>query len=189
MPMTDTGNNALRTELLARMRADQQARLAFAAAEEHGETDWSPVSAVDRDNLAFLEPLIDQHGWLGSDLVGEDGAHACWLLVQHTPAEHQERWLPLLRAAVATGRAAGRDLAYLEDRVALHNNHRQLHGTQSFGIGDGPIRLWPVADPAGLTARRARLGLPAIPEDVLDQAWTSELLARHNLHLDDESHG
>jgi hypothetical protein len=34
------------------------------------------VEAVDADNLAFLAPLLDEHGWLGSDLVGVDGAGA-----------------------------------------------------------------------------------------------------------------
>jgi hypothetical protein len=180
-------NDAVRVELLARMEADRQARLAYIAAHERGEADWPPVAAVDRDNLAFIEPLIDEHGWLGSDVVGEDGAHACWLLVQHAPEQHQQRWLPLLRAAVAAGVAAERDLAYLQDRVDVHSHRRQLYGTQEFGVGDGPNRLWPVTDPAGLDARRARLGLPPIRQDVLDKAWTTEMLSRIDVHLDDES--
>jgi hypothetical protein len=42
------------------------------------------VKAIDEDNLAFLTEVIARHGWLGSALVGEDGASACWLMVQHT---------------------------------------------------------------------------------------------------------
>jgi hypothetical protein len=174
----------LRAALLARMDADQDARHAHAAAADRGEADWAVVAAVDEDNLAFLEPLIDTKGWLGSDLVGEDGAHACWLLVQHAPEHLQERWLPLLRAAVAAGSASERDLAYLQDRVDMHNHRRQQYGTQHFGTHASPIRLWPVTDATGINARRARLDLPPIAQEVLDGAWTRDALAEHGIHLD-----
>jgi hypothetical protein len=174
---TGTFDEALRAALLARMNADQDARHAHAAAAERGESDWSVVAAVDEDNLAFLEPLINTKGWLGSDLVREDGAHACWLLVQHAPDHLQERWLPLMRAAVAAGLGSERDLAYLQDRVDMHNRRRQQYCTQHFGIHAVPIRL---------NTRRARLDLPPITQDVLDDAWTREALAEHGIHLDDQ---
>lgn len=177
---------SVRAELLARFDSDQEARHAHAAATERGEADWSTVAAVDDDNLAFLTPLIDTHGWLGSDLVGADGAHACWLLVQHAPEADQERWLPLMRGAVTTGLASRRDLAYLQDRVDMHNHRRQQHGTQHFGTHNSPMRLWPVTDAAELNVRRARLDLPPVPHDVLDNAWTADLLAEHDIHLDSE---
>ncbi len=85
---------ALRQELLARAKRDQDARHAHSDAVERGEGDWSPVAAVDADNLAFLTPLLEQYGWLGSDLVGDEGANACWLLVQHSPPNRQDAWLP-----------------------------------------------------------------------------------------------
>jgi hypothetical protein len=178
-----TIDGVLRAALLARMAADQDARHAHAAAADRGEADWAVVAAVDEDNLAFLEPLIDTKGWLGSDLVGEDGAHACWLLVQHAPEHLQERWLPLLRAAVAAGSASERDLAYLQDRVDMHNHRPQRYGTQHFGTHASPIRLWPVADATGINARRARLNLPPIAQEVLD-GETIDALAEHGIHLD-----
>jgi hypothetical protein len=67
----------LRAELLRRSRADQDARVAYLATTDRGDdVDWSPVQAVDDDNLGFLIAMIGQHGWPGSDLVGNDGAHA-----------------------------------------------------------------------------------------------------------------
>jgi hypothetical protein len=177
-------DEALRAALLARRDADQEARNAFFDAAERGDVDWSPVAKVDEDNLAFLEPLISAKGWPGSDLVGVDGAHACWLLVQHSPHHLRERWLPLMRAAVAAGLASERNLAFLQDRVNMHNNRRQQYGTQRFSTHAGPSRLWPVTDATGVNARRARLGLLPIAPDVLDGAWTKEALAEHDIHLD-----
>ena len=141
------------------------------------------MAVVDEDNLVFLAPLIEQRGWLGADLVGVDGAHACWLLVQHAPPERQARWLPLMRDAVAGGCSEERDLAYLEDRVATYDDRPQRYGTQYLGFGDSPVRLWPVADPAHVNARRAHLDLPPVPDEVLATVWTAEELAEHKRDL------
>jgi hypothetical protein len=71
-------DEALRAELLRRMRLDQDARLA---------EDSSRYSEVDAENLPWLKELVAERGWPGSSLVGVDGAHAMWLLVQHATAD------------------------------------------------------------------------------------------------------
>lgn len=174
----------LRRELLDRRDHDQDARHAYAAAER-GERDWSPVDAIDADNLDFLAPLLDRHGWLGSDLVDVDGAHACWLLVQHAPPGRQDAWLPLMERAVADGTASARDLAYLRDRVNMHHNRPQIHGTQHAGYGGGRVRLWPVTDPDTLNERRDTIGLPPVDAATIADAWTPAELAQHGHHLTD----
>jgi hypothetical protein len=90
----------------------------------------------------------------------------------------------MLRAAVAAGSASERDLAYLQDRVDMHNHRPQQYGTQHFGTHASPIRLWPVTDATGINARRARLDLPPIAQEVLDGAWTRNALAEHGIYLD-----
>jgi hypothetical protein len=106
----------LREELLTRARNDQAARDAHCA----GATPWSTVEQIDTDNLAFLTTHLTRHGWLGSNLVGEQGAHACWLLVQHAPPRQQQAWLPLMHDAVLNGRADEGDLAHLRASVDRH---------------------------------------------------------------------
>jgi hypothetical protein len=92
----------LREELLTRARNDRAARHAHSA----GETPWSVVEQVDIDNLAFLTRRLSRYGWLGSDLVGSHGAHACWLLVQvrHEALFLQVEVRGLHRRSVAAGR-------------------------------------------------------------------------------------
>jgi hypothetical protein len=132
----------LREELLTRARNDRAARHAHSA----GETPWSVIEQVDIDNLAFLTRRLSRYGWLGSDLVGSHGAHACWLLVQHAPAEQQQAWLPLMQAAALDGWAEERDLAHLRDSVDMHTGLPQTHGTQSVSYDDpARARLWPLA--------------------------------------------
>ena len=52
--------------------------------------------------------MIEEHGWPGNSLVGEDGSHAAWFILQHSieRPDLQRRCLPLLSTAVANGEAA-----------------------------------------------------------------------------------
>lgn len=115
----------LRAELLRRVAADQEAR--------HG-LDAEAMVAADGENLPWLRQVITDVGWPGRSLVGEDGAHAVWLLAQHADRDpaFQHRYLDLLIAAVERGEATIVQQAYLTDRVLLHEGkpHRDLPGVR-----------------------------------------------------------
>ena len=147
-------------ELLRRMEKDQAARLAH-------DDDWQQVVAVDAENLPWLENLVDEFGWPGRSLVGEDGAHAAWLLVQHADANpaFQRRCLDLMTEAVERAEATRRDLAYLTDRVLLAEGQPQEYGTQMWGTEDGwtPKNL---RDPDNVEARRAAVSIGPLSEYV-----------------------
>jgi hypothetical protein len=150
-------NDELRAELMQRAARDQAARKALSPGQEMRQ--WQEtVEPVDRANTARMREVVSEHGWPGHQLVGEAGAHAAWLLVQHAPPDFQEEYLPLLEDAVARGDASPKDLAYLTDRVLMHRGKPQLYGTQ-YQVRDGVPTLWAVQDPGGLDARRAALGL------------------------------
>jgi Family of unknown function (DUF6624) len=147
----------LREELLRRAEKDQAARRA--------RDDWQRVVAVDAENLPWLKSLVDEVGWPGRSLVGEDGAHAAWLLVQHADADpaFQRRCLDLMTDAAERGEATRRELAYLTDRVLLAEGQPQEYGTQMTGSADGwvPRRL---RDPDNADARRAAVSLGPVSE-------------------------
>jgi hypothetical protein len=150
-------NDELRAELLERAGRDQAARESLPPG--HGMEQWEQlVEPVDRANTARLREIVAEHGWPGHQLVGEEAAHAAWLLAQHAPAQFQEQCLPLLEDAVAQGDTSPADLAYLRDRVLVHRGEPQIYGTQ-YLIKDGVPTLWTVQDPEGLDERRAALGL------------------------------
>ena len=118
---------------------------------------------VDQANTAWLTELTARRGWPGRTLVGKDAAHTAWLLAQHADPESQRAFLDLLRAAVAAGEASPRDLAYLDDRVRMHDGQPQLYGTQFRRDAQG-LQVWTVEDPEHLDQRRASVGLPPFAE-------------------------
>lgn len=146
----------LRAELHALVETDQAARFAMITDKTSKEL-LANVEASDRASTARLHEIIAQYGWPGKKLVGADGAHDAWLLVQHADKDLalQKQCLALMQPMIASGEVTAIDVAYLDDRVAVAEHRPQTYGTQ-FGP-DGDPR--PMVDPANVDARRKAVGL------------------------------
>jgi hypothetical protein len=156
------GNPALRRELLDRVKKDQDARFAFIAKEKAGEkADFSAAEAVDAESLVFLHHMVDTSGWPGKTLVGEDGAHAAWLLVQHADKDvaFQKDVLARIKA-LGESEVSMIDYAYLYDRVAVGEHRKQLYGTQF----DEHQQPQPIEDEANVDKRRTAIGMGTMAE-------------------------
>ncbi len=88
----------------------------------------SPPVGLRQWNLSIelIREIVAAHGWPRISLVGEDGAGAAWLVVQHMDMdlEFQQRCLSLMQQAFLDGDVRPRDLAYLTDRVLTHQRTR-----------------------------------------------------------------
>lgn len=165
----------LARELLRRMALDQRLRneieklMRGVPPGQHGpRLDSLPPELnmnIDADNTAFMQEVVDKHGWPGKSLVGEEAANAAWLLVQHADQkpEFQNRCLPLLQAAFETGDVTGQQLAYLTDRVRVAQGKPQVYGTQFVGFGDD-AKPAPIEDEANVDQRRKKVGLQPLAE-------------------------
>jgi hypothetical protein len=149
-------DDELRAELLRRVEKDQVARKAH---------DWDAMREADAENLPWLKRLVAERGWPGRFLVGDDGAHAMWLLTQHADADpaFQRHCLELLTAAVDAGEASRTERAYLTDRVLLHEGGQQEYGTQLTSRG-GKWVPRNLRDPDGVDERRAAVGMRPLAE-------------------------
>ncbi|MBV9081624.1 MAG: hypothetical protein JOZ62_03030, partial [Acidobacteriaceae bacterium] len=102
--------------------------------------------------------------------AGQDGAEAAWLIVQHAvgDAQFQRECLLLLENSANAGRVPLWQVAYLEDRIAMHEGRPQRYGTQWVDDPvDGRTRPWKLADAERVNDLRAEAGLGplhAIPE-------------------------
>jgi hypothetical protein len=121
---------------------------------------WKIINEKDSLNLIKVKSILDQYGWVGADVVGRQGNSTLFLVIQHADQATQEKYLPVMREAVANGKARGSDLALLEDRTALGQGKRQIYGSQ---IGRDPETLMyyvsPLDDPDNVDKRRAEVGL------------------------------
>ena len=114
----------------------------------------------DSTNLIVIKSILDQHGWLGSNIVGEIGNSTLFLVIQHADFHSQLKYLPLMREAVKQGDAKANDLALLEDRVALGQGKRQIYGSQiGRDLDTGTYYVLPIVDPEKVDQRRAEVGL------------------------------
>ncbi len=167
----EVADEPLRQELLRRVKEDQAVRTEFmewvnkqGARPDKAGKYHAPMAVkmgeIDRKNAAWLKGVIDKQGWPGATRVGQDGANAAWLLVQHADHDRafQKRCLGLLREAVQKGEATGQQLAYLTDRVLVGEGKKQVYGTQLQTV-DGKLVPQPIGDEAHVDQRRKEAGL------------------------------
>ena len=154
-------NEALRQELIQMRDADQRIRTtALHATNFHG------ILAVDGRHLLRMKEIVAQHGWPGKSLVGEDGSHAAWLLVQHATQDpdFMNHCRGLMDRAVKNGEASAKDYAFLVDRVRLQRGKPQLYGTQFIKDSRGRLILQPLKDPEEVDERRHKMGMEPLAE-------------------------
>ena len=121
------------------------------------------------ENIRIVKEILDQHGWLGKDIVGHYGNRALFLAIQHSDLETQEKYLPIMREAVNKGNADPANLALLEDRVAVRQGRMQIYGTQlEYDKEKGKLFVLPLEDPDNVDKRRADIGLEKF-EDYLSK--------------------
>lgn len=149
----------LRAELLRRAERDQAAR------RREGTEAIEAVARVDAENLSWLKRVVAETGWPGRSAVGEDGAHAAWLLAQHadTDPAFQRKCLDLLTVAAEQGEAANVPVAYLTDRVLLAEGKPQEFGTQ-VTARNGQRVPRKLRDPGSVDQRRAVVSLGPLTE-------------------------
>jgi len=124
---------------------------------------WKIINHKDSINLIKIKKILDERGWLGTDIIGFYGNLTLFLVIQHSDIETQEKYLPLMREAVNNGNAKASDLALLEDRVALRKGEKQIYGSQiGQDIKTGEYYVLPLIDPDNVDKRRVQVGLPPI---------------------------
>lgn len=162
----------IRLELEKRMETDQALRLELPKlAEKHGHDSeevqslWKKQAAIDKENMARLEEIVAAHGWPGKSKVGEKGALAAFLILQHAEHEYQKKYLPMVREAVAQGELEASYVALLEDRVLMRDGKPQIYGSQLIQNREtGKLELYAIENEAEVDQRRAEVGLPPLAE-------------------------
>ena len=129
----------------------------------------------DSVNVKKVTSMIDKYGWLGPVEIGDDGCQTLFIVIQHADLQTQEKYLPVMKAAVNAGKATKSRLASLEDRILLRKGQKQIYGSQVFlNIKTNEAYVLPLEDPYNLDIRRASVGLEPMAnyiEDNFNVEW------------------
>jgi hypothetical protein len=147
---------------------DQRVRAELAADGSLFDGYHPRMQAVHDKNAARLAEIIEQYGWPGRSSVGDEAAHAAWLVLLHAIAhpDLQRRGLVLLRAAAARGDVACVEVAMLEDLIAFFEGRPQRYGTQFDWNENGELVPWVIEDEEEMDARSRSVGLPPLAENI-----------------------
>jgi hypothetical protein len=161
-------NEALVEELLRLRRRDESLRTKLAESGILFEGYSPEMEAVHLENAEALETILEDYGWPGVSLVGEEGAEAAWLIAQHAISRpgFQHHCLRLLGRAVAVSEAPAWQEAYLTDRIRMNEHRPQVYGTQLDWDAEGELSPWRIEAPADVDKRRAEVGLMPLAEAV-----------------------
>lgn len=163
-------NPDLANELIKMEKEDLNTRTMLVEKGElfNTKNDYHPtMKSVHEKNNKRIKEIIREYGWPGYSLVGKDGCHAAWLIVQHAilEPELQKNALALLKHAANSNEADMKMVAFLEDRLLMIEGKPQIYGTQ-YIVDKTTNRLVPykIADAENVNARRAKIGMELLEE-------------------------
>jgi hypothetical protein len=147
---------SIKQELIAIHERDQKTRA-------HGDSAEF-MHYIDSCNLARVETLVHDYGWMGKSMIGGYCNYTLWLVVQHAELPIQEKYLPMLEESVADSESRGSELAMLQDRVLMRQGKKQLYGSQVVMNKSGGQEFYPIEDEKNVNARRKSVGLQPMEE-------------------------
>ena len=159
----------LRQELLTMIAQDHSVRNKLAADGSLYDGYHPAMELVHQSNATRLLAIIEQYGWPGRSLVGEDGSEAGWLIVQHSIGnpDLQRLALKLLKEAAIKGEAPLWQAAMLEDRIRMLEGRLQLYGTQFDWDEEGKMSPYPaIEDAEHADERRRAIGFGPLSEEI-----------------------
>lgn len=162
-------NEALAAELIRMAKADLQLKAELAPGSSLFE-GYSPKMKLLHDkNAKRLSEIVDQAGWPGKSIAGEEAAHAAWLILQHAIShpQLQRKCFPLLAAQVNSGDVSAIDVAMLEDRIRAFEGRPQRFGTQFDWDENKQMSPLPLDNYEHVEQRRKHLGMRTMQEEIM----------------------
>ena len=149
-------------------KADQKIRLSFNWPKDlKNKKKISRLRKIDDANYKKIIDLISVYGYPTSKLVGKKAMKSFWLVIQH-----QNRHPGLQKACLKKCDFGKSEVAYLTDRILVHENKKQIYGTQ-FKLKNGRYVLCPLRNYTHVSKLRKSAGLESL-ETYLKRAGVSK---------------
>jgi hypothetical protein len=154
-------------KLIASMsEKDQEMRRIFGLADRTDSVNYeeqqATISQMDEMHNIMLHKVIENQGYPAASDFGMVTTHKFWILIMHQDSdlELQESVLEWMKSVLFEGEVIGRDLAYLQDRVAVNKGECQVYGTQfRYDKAQNKNVPFEICDVKKLKKLRKKLGL------------------------------
>lgn len=145
-------------EQIGRRGLDEIDRLSDADRLQAGRAVFELISALDRQNTAYLKAHLPESGWFTAARHGEEVSANAFLIAQHSgDAALMRRAVTALEPLVGSSPADGRRYALLYDRLAVSEGREQRYGTQ-LSCRDGVLDVLPIENASAVDQRRREAG-------------------------------
>jgi len=164
-------NQELAQDLQEMVQIDQLAASNAFPPEEYShftQERWEAFKdSIFKTNQHKAKKILDEYGFVGYDLAGEEGSRNFWLIVQHSDhnPEFQKEALQQMNIEVKKGNANSNNYGLLIDRVKLNTGQKQIYGTQvGYNPETGQAFSKNLADSVNVNQRRKSIGLEPLEE-------------------------
>lgn len=123
---------------------------------------------IDSINQIKVTAILDRHGWIHRDSIGQKASDALFYTIQHSDNETINKYFPMLKAMAAKGGANKKHTAMMEDRILMRAGKKQIYGTQArqITIENKKIKIiWPIAEPDKVNELRKEAGFSTTIEE------------------------
>lgn len=128
---------------------------------------WQTILKKDAINLKKVSKILDENGWPAIKRIGKRGTTTLFLVIQHADQKTQEKYLPMIKKAVADNNLPKRQYAMFYDRLVLRQGKKQVYGTQlAMSKEHKKPYVLPLEDPKNVDQRRAEMGLNTMQENL-----------------------
>ena len=126
---------------------------------------WTLKHIYNEENQKELIALIDEKGWPKSSEVGGKASSAAFLIIQHSDAQKQKKYLPIIEQLCKEKEASWQSYALMYDRVQTSDNLPQKYGSQvRYNNNIKKYELLPLLDETMVDQWRKEIGIQPLAE-------------------------
>jgi tetratricopeptide (TPR) repeat protein len=129
------------------------------------EALWKFKFMIQERNQEELEGWIARKGWPRVGAVGPEAAFGAYLVIMHSNAELQKKYLPTIQKICEAKELPWVRYAFIYDRCRFNENKPQKYGTHTrFNEQTRSEEPYPLEDASKVNEWRKELGLPPLED-------------------------
>jgi hypothetical protein len=129
------------------------------------EALWKFKFMIQEKNQAEVDGLIAKKGWPRVGDVGQEAAFGAYLVIMHSNAELQKKYLPIIKQMCEANELPWFRYANIYDRCQFNDNKPQRYGTHTrYNEQTKSEELYPLEDESKVNAWRKELGMQPLEE-------------------------